>query len=286
MSPRALFPSLVACVLSLFLAPPALAAEPAEDVLVRGYNEFDLQLIGWSQDEQRFVFRIYARPNPYETGDYGGGEEEEEQKPKDPWMGKDGFCKGYVDHRGKRFHGSLTMVVFEGMKRVVSLPIQDEETCTSPEVAATRLAEAKKKFAELGLDLTRTGTGSGLKRGTRVAVKEGRLAPYTLEFEDKTRRDDIEGTNSVRHHGVQRLFVRKGSARKQLLEHKSDKTFDATMGGDDTEQLSQVFVSPSGERVVVLGFERNGGMRGGYDQTFRVRAFVNLSESLVAAEAK
>ncbi len=278
MSPRPLFLPLVSCVLSLFLAPPALAAGPAEDVLVKGYYEFELQLIGWSQDEQRFVFRVYTAPNP-------DLEQDEEERAKDPWRGKDGFCKGFVDHRGKRFRGGLSLVVFEGMKQVASLPIQDDEdTCTPPEVAASRLTEAKKKLAELGIDLTRTGLESPLKKGKPVSVKEGRLAPYALEFEDKTRKDAIEDTEEVRYHGVQWLYVRKGSTRKQLFEKKFDMKYATAVGVVDTESLSQVCVSPSGERVVVLGLQTGESMRGS-ERTWRVRGLVSLPESLVA-EAK
>jgi hypothetical protein len=202
------------------------------------------QVIGWSADEQRFAVRVYTL-----TSDCHGHEE-----------GKDVFCKGYVDHGGKPFHGGLRLLAFERDRLVASLPLQDAEKCTPPKVAEARLAEAKKKLAALGIELERPGSELSRERGRpRYPVAEGRSAPYMLEYVKNVREKvEPEGTQETWLRGAQELHVQRGNQRERVWARKLDRRFSRAEGGVWEVGASRVFLSPSGETVVVLGYEYEG----------------------------
>jgi hypothetical protein len=246
------------CVLSLFLATPALAgAKDTKRVLGEGADAPTAQLIGWSQDEQRFVFRVYSVH-------YGSEDlDTDEDAPKDPWRGKDGFCKGYVNHESKPFNGSLEFQVFERSGQVAVLPIQDNGRCTPPKTAAQRLAEAKKQLAGLGISLERRGAVLLPKDGKmRLEVKAGTRAPYTLEFINDTETEDLEDNGMARLHGTMRLLMHSGGKQQVLWEKKINEEYESYSGFKLS--LSQVDVSPSGGRLVMLHRVEQDAPRDGY----------------------
>ncbi len=168
--------------------------------------------------------------------------------------------KGYVDHEGKPFRGSLQLRVLERGKKVVTLPIQDQEKCTPPKKAAQRLADAKKKLAGLGIDLESTGREWSPKAGaTRLEVTEGTRAPYTLELLDNAEDITHEEDGVSRYKGKMQLLLYKGG-KKQVLWSKS---FNHEHGVNEGYLVSvpNVYVSPSGNRLVVLNQTSAGGMR-------------------------
>lgn len=251
---RAWFPSV--CVMSLLLAVPALAgARKKQDkrVLGEGSDPREAQLIGWSEDEERFVFRVYT--------DTTEGESMNTVENEDPWRGENGFCKGYVNHEGKPFKGTLEFQVFDKSGRVAVLPIQDSGDCTPPKKAAQRLTEAKKKLAELGIGLERRGAELLPKKAeaVRVDVKEGARAPYTLEFVDSTQTEYLENQAQERFHGKMRLLMHSGGKQQVLWEKKFNQKNDASVGY--VLSVPRVDISPSGGRVVVLHSTTQGGMR-------------------------
>jgi hypothetical protein len=245
------------CVMSLLLAMPALAgAKKKQDrrVLGEGSNSREAQLIGWSEDEERFVFRVYTDTTESESMNT------EEEEPKDPWRGEDGFCKGYVNHEGKPFKGALEFQVFEKRGRVALLRIQDSERCTPPQKAAQRLADAKKKLAAMRISLERRGAVLLPKEGEmRLEVKEGTRAPYTLELVDDTQTQYLEEKDVERLQGTLRLLVHGGGTRRQLWERAVKHEYPTYMGY--TLTVARMDVSPSGERVVLLQRSTQGGMR-------------------------
>ena len=246
------------CVLSLLLAAPALAGgKDKKLVLGEGSDPPKAQLIGWSQDEQRFVFRVYS--DHYNADELNA----EEDEPKDPWRGKDGFCKGYVNHEKKPFKGSLEFQVFERSGRVAVLPLQDIGRCTPPKEAAQRLAEAKKQLASLGISLDRRGAVLLPKDGKlRLEVKAGTRAPYTLEFINDTETEDLEDNVMERLLGTMRLLMHSGGKQQVLWEKKINEEYESSSGFKLS--LSQVDVSPSGGRLVMLHRVEQDSPRDGY----------------------
>jgi hypothetical protein len=245
-----------ACVLSLLLARPSLAKEES---VASGSYSFKVQLIGWSQDEQRFALRVFSEPEVFEGI---GSDDEDDKKPKDPWMGEDGFCKGYVDHQGKPFSGSLALHVFERGKRVARLPIQDEGKCTPPKKAAERLAEAKKKLAALGVDLALTGTEFLSKAGTsQLDVKQGERAPYTLRIIDEPlpEKEPEDGEDMVWFRTTLKLLLQRGDKQTPLWEKKINKKHSIMSGYQHF--VSHVYVSPSAGQVALLTTLYQGDMR-------------------------
>ncbi len=249
---RSWFPSV--CLLSLLLAVPALAgARKKQDrrVLGEGSSPREAQLIGWSADEDRFVYRVYTDDTESESMNT--------EENEDPLRGEDGFCKGYVDHEGKPFKGALAFQVFDKRGRVAMLPIQDSGDCTPPKKAAQRLTDAKKKLAALGISLERRGTVLIPKEGEmRLEVKEGTRAPYTLELVDDTETEYIEDKDVERLQGNLRLLVHSGGQRRVLWEKQVKRLYPTYMGYRLT--VARMDVSPSGERVVLLHRTTQGGL--------------------------
>ncbi|HEX8438580.1 hypothetical protein [Archangium sp.] len=263
--------SLGLCVLSLVLVTPARAEE--ELLLGSGTEAPRAQLIGWSKDERRFAFRVFERDEPFVPG------MAEEDTTADPSRGKDGFCKGYMDHQGKPFHGSLALRVFEQGKKVVVLPIQEQEKCTPPKKAAQRLAEAKKTLAGLGIDLQSTGREWSPKEGAmRLEVKEGTRPPFTLELLDDTEDIDNEDEGTSRYKGKLQLLLHEGG-KKQVLWSKA---FDKEHTNDDYfVSVPNVAVSPSGRRVVVLNRTYEASTRQ-MSNTLTVVAILDVPEAATA----
>ena len=245
------------CVLTLLLALPALAgARKKQDrrVLGAGSDPREAQLIGWSADEDRFVYRVYTDTTEGESMNTV------EDEPKDPLRGEDGFCKGYVNHEGKPFKGALEFQVFDKRGRVAMLPIQDSGRCTPPTKAAQRLTDAKKKLAALGISLERRGTVLLPKEGEmRLEVKEGARAPYTLELVNDTETEYLEDKDVERLQGTLRLRVHRGGQQRVLWEKQIKHLYPTYMGYSLT--VARMDVSPSGERVVLLHRSTQGGMR-------------------------
>ncbi len=254
---RSWFPCV--CLLSLLLAVPALAgAKKQQDsnVLGEGFDPREAQIIGWSEDEERFVFRVYTDTTEAEEWDAGKVEE------VDPLRGKDGFCKGYVNHEGKPFKGALEFQVFDKRGRVEVLPIQDSGDCTPPKKAAQRLAEAKKRLAALGISLERRGAALIPKKGEmRLEVKEGARAPYVLEVFDDTKTYSLEENEDMNAlQGTVRLIVHRGGQQRVVWE-KQINDMNPTELGEYVRSVARVDVSPSGKRVVMLHRSKLGEMQ-------------------------
>ena len=263
------------CVMTLLLAVPALAgAKDKKDkrVLGEGVGSREAQLIGSSEDEQRFVFRVYADA----TGADALSSEVEEEEPKDPLRGADGFCKGYVNHEGKPFRGSLELQVFDKSGRVEVLPIQDDGPCTPPKRAAQRLTEAKKKLAGLGISLERRGpvlVPKPEKKEMRLEVKQGAQAPYTLQVVYDLETEELTDNGTRRLHGTMELLMHRGGKQQVLWKKKINEERDTRL--ETVLSVERVDVSPSGGRVVLLESEVLSSTRG-WDEKLWVEAVVDV----------
>lgn len=267
--------SLAVCVLTLFLVTPALAGA-RDPVLGMGTEPPRVQLIGWSKDERRIAFRVYTRHVSFEEN-IGS-----EVTRVDPLRGEDGYCKGYVDHEGRPFRGGLELAVFERGKEIEVLPIQLETECTAPKEAAEMLADAKKKLAQLGIDLTSTGRECHPENGEEfLVVEEGARAPFDLEVLNDAR-DTGNEEEGVFYKGKLQLLLHRGDKEQVLWS----KAFNRKR--EDNEEysalVSAVHLSPSGRRVVVLIHTREGGMRSS-SETVSVAAFLDIPRA-VTAKAK
>jgi hypothetical protein len=265
-----------AWALALLLAPSVEAAEGA--LLSSGDNAIHVKSLGWSRDEQRIAFRIYSWPNgTYDAHrmDDGVGLVPDDGDESMPAPGRP--CKGYVNHQGKPFYGSLEVHVFEQGKRVDGTWILNEIYCTPPVDAERQRTQAKQKLAGLGIDSRRSGSAFVLKpRGMRMEVKAGRRAPYVLEYVNTTRLVPEAQEGTSRFRGALQLYLRKGETRRKIFEKEFDRRFSSDSGSGYTVMLSHVFVSPSGERLVVLAHERAENMRGTDEQTW-VTGVVDLA---------
>jgi hypothetical protein len=232
---------LVASLLFLLALAPTAGAQP-EDPLATGISD-EAQVIGWSADEKRFAVRVYG---------LAGEDDSEAESP---------FCPGYVDHKGKKFRGSLTLAVYEEGKLLTSFRIQEWE-CTPPEQSRARLAEAKAEFAKLGIDMTKPGT-EVLAKGTKVVVKEGPGTPYTLEYVSKLKQKNDPKDPALSHLvGKEEVMLRQGKEKRAVYSRPLKVPFEESMGAHYHLGLSRVWVSPSKAVVVLVGSETEGGMRG------------------------
>jgi predicted secreted protein len=265
-----------ACALALLLAPPVEAAGDAS--LSSGANATHVQVLGWSKDEQRIAFQVYSWLNgTYEAHELS------ESIPDDgdesmPGPGRP--CRGYVNHKGKPFQGSLSVPVFERGTRVAGTWILDDIYCTPPEEAEQLRSQAKQMLVEQGIDSRRPGHAFVLKpRGMRMEVKAGRRVPYVLEYVNTTRLKPEAQEGSSRFRGALRLFLRKGSTRRMVFEKEFNTRYSSDSGSGYAVTLSHVFVSPSGERLVVVAHERAENMRGTDEETW-VTGVVDLASGV------
>lgn len=269
-----------AWVVALLLACPALAQMQKPTQVAYGSELPTVQLIGWSADEQRYAFRVFSH---YESEFSGEELTEEEEEYQAQHQDKEGFCKGYVNTQGKRFKGALQLVVFERDQRLVSIPIQDEPKCTPAKVAAQRLAEAKKKLAELGIDMARPGKDLPLVPGKRVKVTPEKQPAYELEFVSKIKEQSDPEHMETRQRGMQELNVYREGKKETVFSRKVDKRIVQQMGDREEESMTSAHVSPSGERVVVMGYKLTGNMRG-YEHTLRVGLLLGWPDGVIAQE--
>jgi hypothetical protein len=283
---RSTLPAFVsgACALTLLLAPSVEAAGEAstgEASLSTGANAIHVKALGWSKDEQRIAFQVYSWLNgTYEAHQWDDPEGEEPVTDEESEPGPGRFCKGYVNHQGKPFRGSLVVPVYERGWRVGGTWILDDISCTPPEEAERLRTRAKQMLAELGIDSRRPGHAFILKpRGMRMEVKTGRRAPYVLEYVNSTRLVPEAQEGTSRFRGTLRLYLSKGGTRRMVFEKEFNTRYSSDSGSGYAVALSHVFVSPSGERLVVLAHERAENMRGTDEETW-VTGVVDLASGV------
>ncbi|HLK99796.1 MAG TPA: hypothetical protein VK539_04390 [Myxococcaceae bacterium] len=229
------------CVLVLAL--PALAAK---DPLAQGTEDHEAQIIGWSADEKRFAVRLYLRDAAH-------------QERKDNEIIA---CEGYVTHEEHPLRGGMVLLAYERGRLLSTFPIYDNTRCTPPDVSKKRLEDAKKKLSGLGINLDTPGRELiPLFNGPTVNVGEGPRAPYSLEYEKRLQDKAVNAkTGEERGTVEQELYLRKGEARQKLLARKSTYAYSTRMNGYWEPGLGRVFVSPSGQTLVVLGHEILGNL--------------------------
>jgi hypothetical protein len=227
----------------------------------------DLQLVGWSKDEQQFAVRVYARTDP-------DGDALREPEP---------YCPGYVDHRGKKFRGGLMLQSHDGKQFTGAWHIQDSNPCTPPETVRDRLAQAKAALSEQGIDLSAVGStvlvprkhgkspSPHFKLGTsitttRLVMPSGPWArqPVDVTCRVETRykvkpKDDPRGSMTSRATFTVRL--RSGKKPTPLGEFTlGPEDWLATMGGQWTPSVDRFYLSPSGKSFVLVARLEDGSV--------------------------
>jgi hypothetical protein len=190
-------------------------------------SPYDVEITGWSADETRFAARKFISPR---------NDDSDKEPPS---------CPGYVDQKGKPFTGSLMVAAYKNGSVVQSWVIQDYPACTPPAKAKATLAEAKKKFADLGIDLSKKGTQLPCK--TTCDLKHNGA---TLVLEDATTSTEDEKTAQTRTHGAVRVWLRNGKSKKLLFETNVDETY-YTVPGQLFIDLEPIEVSPTGKSLLV-----------------------------------
>jgi hypothetical protein len=250
----------ISCLLlSLLLSSTALAQKEVPTLdNPQGINH-EVQLLGWSKDERRYALRIYDLPIAYEAA------------------ATEAPCKGYVNHLGKPFHGGLSFTLYEGTKRLSAWRIQDSDHCTAPEKARERLAKAKEELAKEGIDLSATGAvllppakgpaPSVQKKGkkeifttvTELVVPHGPWARQVLEVRSSVEvepfktEDDPEAEFMRSSIADFTVSLREGQSTVKLGEFRTKKIeWNSGDGASFTPRFDQLFLSPSGRRLVAL----------------------------------
>lgn len=269
----------------------ATSAAPATPQTVRQYKVTgdknpligegvsEAQVVGWSSDERRFALRQF---------DLMSEDIYEETEP----------CPGYIDHRGKPFMGTLTLQAYEianeGMFLLESFTIQhgparptefDPDDCTPPAEAKENLEAAKRRFAELGIDLEKKGTVVKLTADTPAKLN-GPNGDYTLEYDSSglsfdEEDEDGEWTGAAHAYGTHSLVMDQDGKRKILAQRSLDKEYGLIGAGYFSTGVSHVNVSPGGRAVVVIGHESEGNMRGSDKALFFWGAFHWKGDQLV-----
>lgn len=197
-----------------------------------------IDVVGWSTDEARLAVRWFELADPAS----------EEEQPD---------CPGYVDQSGKPFRGALTLAAYEGTRLIQSWLIQDYPTCTPPADARASLKEAKAAIAKLGITLN----------PKTIAVPE-----YSIELEDRTRKQEDEGDGAVLS-GSLHAWLSWNGKRQKVLEVPIDFKFSRIMAGDLSAGFYPPAFSPSGNVVLLRAYKRFSSMRGGGDECLVARIF-------------
>jgi hypothetical protein len=231
----------------------------------------EVQVLGWSKDERRFALRVYE---VFEL-------EEEEGTEEIP------YCEGYVDSSAKTFRGGLSILLYEGSKRIGGWRIQDVLRCTPPETARARLKQTRTTLEAQGINLTAAGATltpaghqqmkpsiqrQGDKQVTRltasVTLPQGPWARRTLEVDcqsetvESTREED-EGMGKRTSTVSFELRAGSGKSAATLREFRlTPVTWSSNMAGFWRPGFNFIFLSPSGRRLVVLASATHGRMRG------------------------
>jgi hypothetical protein len=263
----------------------ALAQEAVPGLDTPKTTSHQVQLLGWSKNERRYALRIY------DLLDLAG---EEEEPP---------FCKGYVDHAGKKYRGGLSFVLYEGDKRIGAWRIQDLKTCTPPETARERLTQAKAALAEQGIDLAAPGVTLKGKPGqkptsrlkgrkettqltTTLTLPHGDWASKKVEVdcrvETQQLAEDDEDYGERRSSVTFTLRIRAGKTPTPLGEFRTGPVdWSLNMAGHWSPAFDQLFVSPSGRVLVGTASVKYGNMR--FSSSPRLLfAHVDLAERLGA----
>jgi hypothetical protein len=265
-----------ALLAALFSLSPgtAMSAEPVpglDDQKAR--TTLEVQVLGWSADEQRYALRVYDLTELF--GDEAGPP----------------ACKAYVDHKGEKFLGGLSFVLYEGPRRIGAWRIQDAKKCTPPEVARQRLTEAKAALEKEGIDFKATGTTmtdttdpkpTVKKKGkltessvtTRLRVPRGPWAGMTLEAVTVVQEREIfakgeeeEGMPpALRAQATFQLRLDSGADVASLGELKLGPSQQPEPGVSWlwTAGFDQALLSPGGGVLVPLAYVHHGDMRLNY----------------------
>ena len=214
-----------------------------------------MQVTGWSPDEAKFSVRGFELDDSEEAHE----------------------CDGYVDHEGKKFMGKLVVAAYERGKLVQSFVVQDYPDCTSPAKAKEVLTAAKKKFAELGIDLTLKGRRVDCAKGCDL----GRGG--AIVFEDATKKIIRDEEMSGTLKGALRVFVQTAKVKTKLFEKTVKETFTLMMGGRLDAVMLPAELSPNGSAVVLrAGLEGYNGRSGTWTTVYSLGYYAWDGENLVA----
>lgn len=226
-----------------------LAAAPVDPLQTSSV----LQVTGWSADETKFSVRAFDL------------DDSEEQQ----------ACPGYVDHEGKPFIGKLVLAAYDRGALVQSFVVQDYPKCTPPAKAKEVLEAAKKKFAELGIDLSAKGTQLDCSKSCDL----GHGA--TLELEGvKVRRDEEAMQGTIK--GTMRIWLTTAKERTKLFEKVVKEEFPLMMGGRGSAGLRPVELSPQrGALIIRASIDTYSGRGGASWKMFSLGYFAFEGDLLV-----
>ncbi|HUV31424.1 MAG TPA: hypothetical protein VMY05_10095 [Acidobacteriota bacterium] len=215
--------------------------DPFEKECALGCSQ-DMQVIGWSQDEEYYAVRLYCLytdSNPM-VGGY--------PLPVD--------CEGYVSHVGKAYNGGLSIHIFHGGQVVENHPIQDADTCTPLPVARERLKKARAALKSYGICLTNPGRIL-YPEDNRVVVDDSTQGSYTLVHTlDVQYLPDSGYVDGEIHRGSQSLSLLTGGDTVEVLHREINEEVPVTSGYTKSRGCEVFCVSPSGDRILVLGYTK------------------------------
>jgi hypothetical protein len=230
----------------------ALAASPALA------DRAELSVIGWNAEETAFAARVYNHAEAM-------GEMDEEMLP---------VCRGYIDHRGKPFKGSLSLVVYEIGEKPKTFPVQEwykdpDNPCTPGKEAKAKLEKAKAYLAKLGIARDRLGQTFQLKKSWTIDVKNGDKKLGVLEMQEKVSEKELDDGMSAELKGKRAFMFRHqvgDTEEMQLFRRSWKRSYSRQMAGSMSVKTDLAFSSPTGRTVCVFETIREGNMRGSWSK--------------------
>ena len=207
----------------------------------------DLQVLGWSEDEDYYAIRLYSFRFEENYLIEGG-----ESLPRD--------CEGYVTHTGKKFDGALSIHIFHGNRIVANHSIQDSEECTPIAVAKERLRQARLTLKKYEIRLELPGEKIVLEND-RFVIRDQTREPYTIEYKlNIVKTPDPSNPDYEQHMGSHGLSLISENSHQVVLKKAFNERFNVTLLHSRSMGIDSAYLSPSKEKILIYCYTDDSGM--------------------------
>lgn len=207
----------------------------------------DLQVLGWSDDENYYAIRLYSIR--FEENYLIEGRE---SLPKD--------CEGYIMHTGRKFDGGLSLHIFYRNNVIENHPIQDLEECTSIAIAKKRLRQAKSALKKYKIRTESPGENLMLENN-RIIINDEDRGQYVLEYKLAIVKTLNPSTPDYEQHtGSHELRLVSKNVNQLILKKTINERFNVTMLHRRVLGIDSAYLSPSKEKILIYCFTDDSGM--------------------------
>ena len=192
----------------------------------------EMEVIGWSKNENYFAVRFY-----YKVNDYGGTLHE----------GRD--CRGYRTPGGERFRGRESILIFYRNRVLEEYPIRDLLRCTSNKTAERRLVKAEDAMDRYSIRKGFPGERIPAIRN-RITIRNSKLGSFLLTY--RLRSKFWEGKASIKEFtDTHLLYLSNGAYKQKVYSFTETGNYLGAMAFGKMTRLDAAYVSPSKKIILI-----------------------------------